>query len=149
MFQSVLINTYARRVKTPKVLRWFLGTTQSWGCNYFIDQATPPQHYIYSMVLAYLQIESFLYANYLKWLLVSYSLSLRALHILVYRCIPNFFRTQDYYNVLIINIGFIIWSGLRIVVEKSQWLNRQYLLGYSGLWWFLHSGLWWDSCLHS
>jgi len=71
------------------------------------------------MVLAYLQIESFLYANYLKGLLVSYSLSLRALHILVYRCIPNFFRTQDYYNVLIINIGFIIWSGLRIVVSKS------------------------------
>jgi len=45
MFQSVLINTYARRVKTPKVLPCFLGTTQSWGFNYFIDQATPPQHF--------------------------------------------------------------------------------------------------------
>jgi len=43
MFQSVRINTYACRVKTPKVLPCFLGTIQSWGCNYFIDQATPPQ----------------------------------------------------------------------------------------------------------
>jgi len=45
MFQSVLINTYARRVKTPKVLPCFLGTTQSWGFNYFIDQAAPPQQW--------------------------------------------------------------------------------------------------------
>jgi len=43
MIQSDTINIYARRVKTPKVLRWFLGINQSWGCNYFSDQATPPQ----------------------------------------------------------------------------------------------------------
>jgi len=34
---------YARRVKTPKVLPCFLGTTRSWGFNYLIDQAAPPQ----------------------------------------------------------------------------------------------------------
>jgi len=31
MFQSVLINTYARRVKTQKYPRFFMRTTRSWG----------------------------------------------------------------------------------------------------------------------
>jgi len=44
MFQSVLINTYARRVKTQKYPRIFMRTIQSWGFNYFNDQAAPPQH---------------------------------------------------------------------------------------------------------
>jgi len=43
MFQSVLINTYARRVKTQKYPRIFMRTIRSWGFNYFIDQAAPPQ----------------------------------------------------------------------------------------------------------
>jgi len=45
MFQSVLINTYARRVKTKKYPRIFMRTTRYWGFNYLIDQAALPQHF--------------------------------------------------------------------------------------------------------
>jgi len=41
MFQSVLINTYARRVKTAKYSSGFLGTIRSWCFTCFHRSSHP------------------------------------------------------------------------------------------------------------
>jgi len=45
MFPSVLINTYARRVKTPKYSRVFWVPLSLGASTISIDQAAPPQHF--------------------------------------------------------------------------------------------------------
>jgi len=44
MFPSVLINTYACRVKTPKYSRVFWVPLSLGASTISIDQAAPPQH---------------------------------------------------------------------------------------------------------